>query len=118
GFDVIHVAAYSPRPGTYAQRKMEDDVPLEVKKERLQVVERLHAESSSHINRRLLGQTVEVLVEREQQDGRSTGRTRHGQLVHFDAADRIGDLVQVTVDEVTAWSLQGRVAGGLSLAVV
>ncbi|MQA00765.1 MAG: tRNA (N6-isopentenyl adenosine(37)-C2)-methylthiotransferase MiaB [Dehalococcoidia bacterium] len=117
GFDVIHVAAYSPRPGTYAHRKMEDDVPHEVKKERLQVVERLHAESSSHINRRLLGQTVEVLVEREQ-DGRSTGRTRHGQLAHFDATGRIGDLVRVTVDEVTAWSLQGRVADGLSLAVV
>ena len=116
-FDTIHVAAYSPRPGTFAHRNMADDVPREVKKARLQVIEALHAASSARINQRLLNQTVEVLVESEQ-DGRSTGRTRRGQLVHFDATGRAGDLVGVTVDQVTPWSLQGRVAGALSFAVL
>jgi tRNA-2-methylthio-N6-dimethylallyladenosine synthase len=116
-FDVIHVAAYSPRPGTFAYRKQVDDVPREVKRERLQVIEALHAQSSGGINRRALGHDVEVLVEREQ-DGRSTGRTRHGQLVHFDGTGRLGELVDVTVDEVTAWSLHGRLASDLRLAVL
>ncbi len=116
-FDTIHVAAYSPRPGTFAHRNMADDVPREVKKARLQVIEELHAASSARINQRLLNQTVEVLVESEQ-DGRSTGRTRRGQLVHFDAAGRVGDLVRVTVDQITPWSLQGRVAGSFSFAVL
>ena len=117
GFNVIHAAAYSPRPGTYAFRNMEDDVPLEVKKERLQVIEALHADQSARINRRVLGADVEVLVEREQ-DGRSTGRTRSGQLVHFNATGKVGECVEVTVDEVTPWSLSGRLAGDLSLAIV
>jgi tRNA-2-methylthio-N6-dimethylallyladenosine synthase len=116
-FDVIHVAAYSPRPGTYAFRKLEDDVPRELKKERLHVVESIHASSSVRINQRLLSQTVEVLVEREQ-EGRSTGRTRHGQLAHFEATNRIGQLVDVTIDEVTAWSLRGREASALLLPVL
>ena len=116
-FDVIHVAAYSPRPGTYAYRKLEDDVPNEVKKERLHVVEGIHAGSSQRINQRLLGDTVEVLVERET-DGRSTGRTHHGQLVHFDAVNRIGDLVEVSIDEVSPWSLRGREVNDLTLPLV
>lgn len=116
-FDIIHVAAYSPRPGTYAYRNLEDDVPRELKKERLHAIEAIHAESSQQINQRLLGRTVEVLVEREA-DGRSTGRTRHGQLVHFDATDRIGNLLDVTIDEVTSWSLRGREANTLALPLV
>ncbi len=116
-FDVIHVAAYSERPGTYATRNQPDDVPLEVKKARLQAVEAVHAESASRINRRLLRETVEVLVEREE-DGRSTGRTRGGQLVHFAETGLVGELAEVIVDRVTAWSLQGRAADGVALAVV
>ncbi|MBX7110854.1 MAG: tRNA (N6-isopentenyl adenosine(37)-C2)-methylthiotransferase MiaB [Dehalococcoidia bacterium] len=116
-FDVIHVAAYSPRPGTFAYRKQVDDVPREVKRERLHVIEELHARSSSAINRQALGRQVEVLVEREQ-DGRSTGRTRGGQLVHFAGTGLVGQLVDVAVDEVTAWSLHGRLAGDLTLAVI
>lgn len=116
-FDVIHVAAYSPRPGTFAYRQQVDDVPREVKRERLQVIETLHAQSAGAINRRSLGREVEVLVERRQ-DGRATGRTRGGQLMHFDGPDGPGTLVSVTVDEVTPWSLHGRAANDLRLAVV
>ncbi|MDP6606648.1 MAG: tRNA (N6-isopentenyl adenosine(37)-C2)-methylthiotransferase MiaB [Dehalococcoidia bacterium] len=116
-FDVIHAAAYSERPGTYATRNQPDDVPLEVKKARLQAVEAVHADSASRINRRLIGERVEVLVEREE-DGRSTGRTRGGQLVHFAETGLVGELAEVIVDSVTPWSLQGRAADDVALAVV
>ena len=120
-FDTIHVAAYSPRPGTYAARHLPDDVPLDVKKARLHVVEALHAASSTRINQQLLGREVEVLVE-QNEDGRATGRTRRGQLVHFDSVGSTGrgrgDFAQVEISQVTPWSLQGHVAGSLSLAVL
>ena len=119
-FDTVHVAAYSPRPGTFAHRKMEDDVPLEVKKARLQAVEAVHKASSERINRAILGQTVEVLVE-QIEEGRASGRTRRGQIVHFaygqPGAAR-GDLVEVTVSQVTPWSAQGHLADELTLSVV
>ncbi|MCK9487679.1 MAG: tRNA (N6-isopentenyl adenosine(37)-C2)-methylthiotransferase MiaB [Dehalococcoidia bacterium] len=117
GFDTVHVAAYSPRPGTFAFRQMEDDVPAEVKRARLQAVEAVHKPSSERINQALLNQTVEVLVEQEQ-DGRASGRTRRGQIVHFNARGRVGDLVEVTVSQVTPWSAQGHLADELTLAVL
>ncbi len=119
-FDIIHVAAYSPRPGTYAARRLADDVPMDVKKARLQVIEALHAKSSERINQRLLGQTVEVLIEQIDELGRATGRTRAGQLVHFASppSTHLGDLVDVEIAEVTAWSLRGRAAGVPELTVI
>jgi tRNA-2-methylthio-N6-dimethylallyladenosine synthase len=116
-FNVIHVAAYSPRPGTFAERRMEDDVPAELKRERLQAIERLHAASAQEHNSPLLGSRIEVLVEREK-DGRSSGRARGGQLVHFDGSGLVGRLVEVDIDEVSPWSLQGRRADDLTLAVL
>ncbi|MDA0269949.1 MAG: tRNA (N6-isopentenyl adenosine(37)-C2)-methylthiotransferase MiaB [Chloroflexi bacterium] len=116
-FDTVHVAAYSPRPGTFASRNLPDDVPLEVKKERLQVVETIHRESSDRINQALLGRTVQVLVEREEV-GRASGRTRRGQIVHFDGTGNLGGIVDVTISQVTAWSLQGHLAGDLALSVL
>jgi tRNA A37 methylthiotransferase MiaB len=80
-------------------------------------VEAIHKASSERINRALLNQTVEVLVE-QVEDGRASGRTRRGQIVHFDFAGQRGDLVEVTVSQATSWSAQGHVADGLALAVV
>ena len=106
-FDTVHVAAYSPRPGTLASRKFEDDVLSFEKKRRLQRVEELQKEIASEINARLLGQTVEILVEGEKK-GRWWGRTRTGKLVFFDDdADRLGQLVEVEVERTSPWSLQG-----------
>ncbi|MBM3139434.1 MAG: tRNA (N6-isopentenyl adenosine(37)-C2)-methylthiotransferase MiaB [Chloroflexi bacterium] len=116
-FNVIHAAAYSPRPGTYAARKLADDVPREVKKARLRVIESLHAASAATHNDRMLGRTVEVLAEREEA-GRTTGRTRGGQLVHFNGVKQVGRLVDVVIDQATPWSLQGRLAGEIALAAI
>jgi len=62
-FDKVHVAAYSPRPGTIAYRTLADDVPQDVKMARLHAVEQLEAGISGRINAQLLGRELEVLVE-------------------------------------------------------
>ena len=106
-FDKVHVAAYSPRPGTIAFRKMPDDVADTVKQERLQAVEQIQGRIASEINAGLLGEIVEILVEGEK-DGRSYGRTRSGKIVHFEGSAEPGELVQVFVDKTSPWSLQGQ----------
>jgi len=105
-FDKVHVAAYSPRPGTIAHRTMEDDVPEHVKLERLHAIEQLEARISTEINRALLDTQQEVLVE-SRREGRWNGRNRTGKLIHFEGAADIGRLVTVRIEHATAWSLQG-----------
>ena len=85
-FDVVHVAMYSPRPGTVAATEMLDDVPREEKRRRLHEVESLQKRVATAINARYLGRTVDVLVEGVAK-GRWYGRTRTNKLVHF-ASDR------------------------------
>ncbi|MBI4757723.1 MAG: MiaB/RimO family radical SAM methylthiotransferase [Chloroflexi bacterium] len=105
-FDLVHVAAYSPRPGTRAAR-MPDDVPSEEKKRRLALVEELQTAIATEINSRLSGQEVEVLVER-QAKGKWTGRTRTDKIVFFqDEGDWTGRLVTVKITRTSPWSLQG-----------
>ena len=108
-FDKVHAAAYSTREGTIADRKMEDDVPQEEKKARLKRIEELQAQVQSGINDRLLGETVEVLVEGVK-GGRVFGRSRNDKLVHIDGSeDLIGELVDVDVNRSSPWSLSGTV---------
>jgi tRNA-2-methylthio-N6-dimethylallyladenosine synthase len=105
-FDKVHVAAYSPRPGTIAHRTLADDVPAEAKHERLKVIEELEARVSFEINQRFLDSEQRVLVERRH-EGRWSGRNRLGKLVHFEGDASIGDMVNVRIERATAWSLQG-----------
>jgi tRNA-2-methylthio-N6-dimethylallyladenosine synthase len=108
-FDKVHVAAYSPRPGTIAYRRLADDLPAEVKKERLHTIEALEGEIAAAINARLEGTEVEVLVE-GRRDGRWHGRTRSNKLVHFAGEAGVGETVAVRIERATAWSLQGTAA--------
>ncbi len=108
-FDKVHVAAYSPRPGTIAWRKLADDVPAEAKHERLQAVEALQEGIARAINERLVGRTLPVLVETSSGD-KLSGRTRTGKLVHSSGAADPGDSVDVRIERATAWSLKGAVA--------
>ncbi len=105
-FDKVHVAAYSPRPGTAAYRRLADDVPPEIKRERLATVERVQGEIATNINRKLEGSEQEVLVE-GRRDGRWFGRTRSNKLVHFAGLASVGETVSVQIERSTAWSLQG-----------
>jgi len=108
-FDVVHVAAYSPRPGTIAWREYQDNIPAEVKKERLHVIEDLQAAIATEINSQLQGKEIEVLVEGSK-GGKWFGRTRSNKLVFFeDAGDWLGQLTRVKIERTSPWSLGGEV---------
>ncbi|GHO45582.1 MiaB/RimO family radical SAM methylthiotransferase [Ktedonospora formicarum] len=112
-FDVVHVAAYSVRPGTVASR-WEDNIPLAEKKRRLHAVEEVQSQIALEINQQYLGRVEEVLVEDSNENhGRKQwkGRNRANKLVFFPQPEagtvQIGDLVNVRIERTTAWSLQG-----------
>jgi len=108
-FDVVHVAAYSPRPGTIAWREYPDDVPAEVKKERLDKIEELQTTIASEINSQLRGREVDILVE-GRKGGKWFGRTRSNKLVFFeDAGDWLGQLARVQIEKTSPWSLRGQI---------
>ena len=107
--DKVHLAAYSPRPGTVSARKMEDDVSAEEKKRRWDALDALQAKVVGEINGRLLGETLEVLVEGTHK-GRWRGRTRTNKLVFFDdPRDWRGKLAQVRIGWTGPWSMIGTV---------
>jgi tRNA-2-methylthio-N6-dimethylallyladenosine synthase len=120
-FDKVHVAAYSPRPGTIAWRHIQDDVPQEEKMRRLHAVEEQQERTARELNARLLGTVQEVLVEGSKEDDTGitvySGRNRGNKLVHFralgDRRSEIGELVRVEVTKTTAWSLQGQLAAAV-----
>jgi tRNA-2-methylthio-N6-dimethylallyladenosine synthase len=106
-FDMVHVAAYSPRPDTIAAREMEDDVPPGTKKERLTRIEHLQAGIIGEINSRFTDKVVEILVEGKEK-GKWTGRTRGDKLVFFNAIDNLqSQLVDIKINRTTPWSLSG-----------
>jgi len=108
-FDVVHVAAYSPRPGTIAWREYQDNIPSEVKKERLNKIEELQTAIASEINSQLQGRQVEVLVEGRKK-GKWFGRTRSNKLVFFeDAGDWVAQLARIQIEKTSPWSLRGEV---------
>jgi tRNA-2-methylthio-N6-dimethylallyladenosine synthase len=108
-FDTVHVAAYSPRSGTIASKEYEDDVPPEIKKERLHRVETIQAKIAGDINSRLTGKTLEVLVEGKK-EGKWYGRTRSNKLVFLESDDDcLSRLVDVTITKTSSWALQGEI---------
>jgi tRNA-2-methylthio-N6-dimethylallyladenosine synthase len=108
--DKVHVAMYSPRPGTLPAR-WEDDIPHDEKHRRHQAVERLQEQVCTELNAKHLGETVEVLVDK-QAKGRWTGRTRGMTLVHFaDHRDLMGKLVDVKITDSSPWYLMGEAVG-------
>jgi len=115
--DKAHIARYSPRPQTLAARRFPDDVPPEEKERRRKALDDLQAEIAAEINARLLGQTVEVLVEGRKK-GRWWGRTRTHKLVFFeDARDWRGQLALVHITWTGPWSLIGEIRDSQTLEV-
>lgn len=108
--DVVHVAMYSPRPVTAAERRLDDDVPPAEKKRRLHAINDLQERIVGEINQRLKGQTVEVLVEDKDRE-RWRGRTRTNKLVFFQAeGDWRGKLALVKITWAGPWSMIGALA--------
>lgn len=108
-YDSAFTFIYSPREGTPAA-KMQDNIPLEEKKDRLQRLNQVINEISRKKNEALCGQIVEVLVEGESKKNPDvlSGRTRTNKLVHFSGPKHlIGQFVHVRIDEPQTWTLKG-----------
>ncbi len=110
GFDAAFMFKYSERPGTFAARNLPDNVPEEVKIDRLNRLIALQNELSLCSNRRDVGHTFEVLVEGRSKRSASDmfGRTEQNKVVVFAAGDtHVGDRVMCRVNSVTSATLLG-----------
>lgn len=110
GYDSAFMFKYSERPGTYASKKLVDDVPEEIKVARLNEIIALQNRLSLEANQKCVGKTYEVLVEGVSKRSREQlfGRTEQNKVVVFDRADhKIGDFVQVVITEASSATLKG-----------
>jgi tRNA-2-methylthio-N6-dimethylallyladenosine synthase len=109
-----YMFTYSERPGTLAERKMEDDVPEEVKKRRLQDIVDLQRRHSEIRTKAFLNTVVEVLIEKESKKSELqwSGRTSQNVVAVFPKGDyKIGDFVNVQVSDCTSATLIGEGIG-------
>ncbi len=112
-FDHAYMFMYSERPGTYAARFLQDDVPPEVKQDRLERVIALQRRLSLESNRRDVGKTFEVLIEgpSKRDPAMLRGRNSQNKMIVFPAAEGLGpgQYVDVTVTDCTSATLIGQV---------
>ena len=110
GYDAAFMFKYSERPGTYASKHLEDNVPEEIKVRRLNEIIALQNRLSAESNNRCIGKTYEVLVEGVSKRSRDQlfGRTEQNRVVVFDrGTHRIGDFVNVRITEASSATLKG-----------
>ena len=113
-YDFGFMFAYSERPGTMAARKMEDDVPQEVKKRRLNEIIDLQQKLGLERTQRFIGQEVEVLIEKESKRSNEqwSGRNSQNTVVVFPKENyKVGDFVMVKINDCTAATLIGEAVG-------
>ena len=111
GYDASFMFKYSERPGTYAAKYLEDNIPEEVKIRRLQEMIDLQNHLSLESNKRDVGKVVEVLIEGFSKRSREQlfGRTQQNKVVVFDKQGyRVGQYVEVLVEDATAATLLGK----------
>ena len=109
-YDFGYMFTYSERPGTPAAKKIEDDVPEDVKKRRLNEVIALQREHSAYRTQEYLGKTMEVLIEGESKksDLHWKGRNSQNTMVVFSKENyKVGDFVNVKIQECTSATLIG-----------
>lgn len=110
GFDNAFSFIYSKRPGT-AAASFEDQIPLEVQKDRLKRLNETLSKWSLYHNKKYEGQTVKVLVEglSENNDNMLSGRTDTAKTVIFEGdASLIGTFVNVNITTAQTWVLKGK----------
>lgn len=110
GYDAAFMFKYSERPGTFASKRLPDDVPEEVKIRRLNEIIALQNRLSAEANARCVGRTYEVLVEGVSKRSREQlfGRTEQNRVVVFDrGTHRVGDFVRVKITESSSATLKG-----------
>ena len=111
-FAKVHTSEYSYREGTFASRKMNDDVERAVKKARKATVDQLQQQIQGKNNATLVGQSFDVLVEGHKRD-RLHGRTRGDKLIYLNAPNGFnlaepqpGETVSVEITDSSPWSLE------------
>jgi len=123
-YDSVFAAAFSPRPGTPASR-LPDDVPADVKRDRLNALLELQEDIGLERNQAWVGRQVDVLVDQVRPPRshdhdlpgdplapRVAGRTRHNKLVHLDGGPAlVGQFVRVVVDHAGPYALTGQRVG-------
>jgi len=111
-YDFSYMFAYSERPGTLAQKKYSDDIPLEIKKKRLQeIIDKQRAHSLER-NQLDLNKVHKVLIEgvSRRSEDHMQGRNSANKVVVFPRMNYIpGQYVDVLVDDCTAATLKGKV---------
>jgi tRNA-2-methylthio-N6-dimethylallyladenosine synthase len=108
--DVAHLARYSSREGTVDTRRMDDNVSDEEKMRRFRMLEELQEQVVAEINKKYLGQTVEVLFE-DKVKNRWRGRTPTNKLVFVESDEELkGKIRPVTVTWTGPWSMQANLA--------
>ena len=111
------VFKYSPRPGTHSEKKLEDNIPAEVKQQRNVRLLEVISEIADEDNKRFLGRTIEVLVEGKSKkphlnkaengdNPQLIGRTAHDYIVVFNGPESLaGRFAQVKVTKTAALTL-------------
>ena len=110
GFDTSFSFIYSPRPGTPAAN-LPDDTPLEVKKERLQILQNRLLMNASRYSQSMIGTNQKILVTgHSKKDSRQlAGRTECNRVVNFDGPEYlIGQFVMIQISDALPNSLRGR----------
>ncbi|AJH16399.1 tRNA (N6-isopentenyl adenosine(37)-C2)-methylthiotransferase MiaB [Myroides profundi] len=113
-YDFGFMFAYSERPGTLAARKLEDDIPEEVKKRRLSEIIAVQNKISLERTKRFVGQTVEVLIEKtsKRNEDEWSGRNSQNTTVVFPKEHyNVGDFVMVEIADCTSATLIGKAVG-------
>ncbi len=106
--------AYSERPGTLAAKKMEDDIPLAVKKRRLQEIINLQQKHSLYRTKEQVGKIQEVLIEgtSKKSENEWKGRNTQNTVVVFPKEQyKLGDFVNVKIEDCTSTTLKGTAVG-------
>ena len=109
GFDLSFSFIYSARPGTPAA-DLQDDVPLAVKKQRLQTLQKVITENASKFSQDMVGSVQTILVDRpsRKNNAEMSGRTENNRVVNFvGAQDLIGQFVEVRITQALPNSLRG-----------
>ncbi|WP_203141715.1 tRNA (N6-isopentenyl adenosine(37)-C2)-methylthiotransferase MiaB [Marinobacter mangrovi] len=111
GFDVSFSFIYSQRPGTPAS-DLPDDTPMDVKKQRLSILQQRINQQAQDISRRMVGSTQRILVTglSKKDPGEYAGRTENNRIVNFrtDNPDVVGHFIDVEIVEALPNSLRGR----------
>jgi tRNA-2-methylthio-N6-dimethylallyladenosine synthase len=113
-YDMSYMFFYSERPGTLAERRYEDDVPLDIKKRRLQEIVDVQGKLSHASNKKDIGKTFAVLIEgnSKRSDKDWMGRSSQNKVIVFPKENyslKKGDYVTVKVDDCTQATLLGTI---------